>query len=151
MDYLVWPTEKIRSRVREAAHWSPSCRLLPNSNPKLVPWGRCLFLSELWRVILSLNYKRAETIFYPSYSISRYNEQHTYELGALESSVSKADIALALLAHTAWQKLGGLKQKLKKILIKHSHRETFVQLASCMPQPKAGIPSLLPTPDPGQL
>lgn len=76
---------------------------------------------------------------------------NTYELGALESSVSNADIVLALPAHTVWPKLGGLKQKLKKIPIKHSHRETYVQLASCIPQPKAGILPLLPTLDPGQL
>lgn len=58
--------------------------------------------------------------------------------------MSKADRASALSHTQAGKGWEGVKPKLKTVPIKHCHRETFVQLASCISQPKAGIPPLLP-------
>lgn len=124
MDYLVWPTEKIRSRVREAATWSPSCSMRYTSNPHLIlHWypHEEAGLIPLWTVIstgvgiwLSLNYRGIGTVFYPPYSINTCIM--SYELGALESPVT--DTASALLAHTEMGRgYEGLKQKPNKVPI----------------------------------
>lgn len=150
MDYLVWPTEKIRSRVREAATWSPSCSMCYTSNPHLMlHWypHEEAGLIPLWTVIStgvgiwpSLNYRGIGTVFYPPYSINTCIM--SYELGALESPVT--DTASALLAHTEMGRgYEGLKQKPDKVPTSAVQRHICPTSTSCISHSKAGILPLL--------
>lgn len=69
---------------------------------------RILFSTLSWVSELPSNYKRGGGVmlFYPPYSTNTRSVSNDYELGTLETHVSKTDIVLILLADTVQQHQG---------------------------------------------